>query len=51
VLAAVQLNDGTVWVQAVLNNDLEADAKLRVREDVTSHLAIQPLPYSLEEKK
>lgn len=51
VLAAVQLNDGTVWVQAVLNNDLEADTHLRVREDAASQLSIQPLPYSLEETK
>ncbi|AVF37181.1 tRNA-modifying protein YgfZ [Rahnella sikkimica] len=51
VLAAVQLSDGTVWVQAVLNNDLDADANLRVRDDTTSHLSIQPLPYSLEETK
>lgn len=51
VLAAVQLSDGTVWVQAVLNNDLEADANLRVREDATSQLSIQPLPYSLEDTK
>ncbi|WP_350313234.1 tRNA-modifying protein YgfZ [Dickeya fangzhongdai] len=49
VLAASQLHDGTLWVQAVLNNDLEADSVLRVRDDSGSQLAIQPLPYSLEE--
>ncbi|ATO31664.1 tRNA-modifying protein YgfZ [Dickeya dianthicola] len=49
VLAASQLHDGTLWVQAVLNNDLEADNVLRVRDDSGSQLAIQPLPYSLEE--
>ncbi|MGM3162438.1 tRNA-modifying protein YgfZ [Dickeya undicola] len=48
VLAASQLHDGTLWVQAVLNNDLEADSVLRVRDDIGSQLAIQPLPYSLE---
>jgi folate-binding protein YgfZ len=51
VLAAIQLNDGAVWVQAVLNNDLEADSLLRVRDDAGSALRIQPLPYSLEEAK
>lgn len=48
VLAAAQLQDGTLWVQAVLNNDLEADSLLRVREDGDGALAIQPLPYSVE---
>lgn len=51
VLAAVQLSDGTVWVQAVLNNDLASDSVLRVRDDVESVLSIQPLPYSLVEDK
>lgn len=48
VLSAAKLADGTLWVQVVLNNDLEADSKLRVRDDATSELAIKPLPYSLE---
>ncbi|WP_145510006.1 tRNA-modifying protein YgfZ [Yersinia rochesterensis] len=51
VLAAIALNDGTVWVQAVLNNDLAADSVLRVRDDVESVLSIQQLPYSLAEDK
>jgi len=51
VLAAIQLADGTVWVQAVLNNDLAADSLLRVRDDAGSALQIQPLPYSLVEEK
>jgi tRNA-modifying protein YgfZ len=49
VLAATALNDGTVWIQAVLNNDLAANSVLRVRDDVESVLTIQPLPYSLTE--
>lgn len=49
VLAAIALADGTVWVQVVMNNDLEADSVLRVRDDVSSQLAIKPLPYSLVE--
>ncbi len=51
VLAAVQLNDGAVWVQAVLNNDLDIDSVLRVRDEASSSLRVQPLPYSLEETK
>ncbi len=49
VLAACQLEDGSVWVQAVLNNDLTPDSHLRVKEDPTGALAIQPLPYTLAE--
>lgn len=54
VLAAVNLSDmtptdETVWIQAVLNNDLESDAILRVKEDEVSELKIQPLPYLLDE--
>jgi len=49
VLAAVQLAEGVLWVQAVLNNDLDAESVLRVREEEGSKLTIQPLPYSLLE--
>lgn len=31
ILAACQLDNGDVWVQAVLNNDLAADTVLRVQ--------------------
>lgn len=51
VLAAISLADGTLWVQVVMNNDLEADSVLRVRDDASSQLAIKPLPYSLAEEK
>ncbi|CAI1845765.1 tRNA-modifying protein ygfZ [Serratia quinivorans] len=51
VLSAARLADGTLWVQVVLNNDLDADSKLRVRDDATSQLTIKPLPYSLAEEK
>ena len=51
VLAAVQLSDGTLWVQVVMNNDLAADSVFRVREETSGTLAIQPLPYSLVEEK
>jgi folate-binding protein YgfZ len=49
VLAASLLEDGRLLVQAVINNDLEADSVFRVREDNGSELKIEPLPYSLEE--
>lgn len=49
ILAAVQLESGDVWVQAILNNDLEAESVLRVQGDEGGQLAIQPLPYSLAE--
>lgn len=48
VLAAVQLDDGRLLVQAVMNNDMESDSVFRVRDDVNT-LSIEPLPYSLEE--
>jgi len=49
VLATCQLEDGQVWVQAVLNNDLTPDSRLRVKEDPAGALTIQPLPYSITE--
>lgn len=48
VLAAVQLDDGRLLVQVVMNNDMEPDSVFRVRDDANT-LAIEPLPYSLEE--
>lgn len=51
VLAASTLDDGKLWVQAILNNDLEASSILRVREEASSQLVIKPLPYSLAEEK
>ena len=48
VLAAVQLDDGRLLVQVVMNNDMEADSIFRVRDDANT-LSIEPLPYSLEE--
>ncbi|MEF3099647.1 tRNA-modifying protein YgfZ [Raoultella terrigena] len=49
VLAAVQLDDGHLLVQVVMNNDMEADSVFRVRDDAGT-LSIAPLPYSLEEE-
>ncbi|PHM26991.1 tRNA-modifying protein YgfZ [Xenorhabdus budapestensis] len=50
VLAAVKLADGSVWVQIVMSNDMEADNVFRIRNDEGHYLSIQTLPYSLEEK-
>lgn len=50
ILAACQLDNGDVWVQAVLNNDLEPESELRVQGDESGALTIQPLPYSLSDK-
>ncbi len=49
VLSAVQLDDSSVWVQMVMNNDPEPGAVLRVEGDEGGKLTIQPLPYTLEE--
>ncbi|WP_312416386.1 tRNA-modifying protein YgfZ [Pseudescherichia sp.] len=48
ILAAVQLEDGRLLVQVVMNNDMEPDSVFRVRDDANT-LSIEPLPYSLEE--
>ncbi|MFC3394395.1 tRNA-modifying protein YgfZ [Brenneria rubrifaciens] len=47
VLSACRLQDESVWVQVVMNNDLDADSLLRVREDADSQLRIRPLPYEI----
>ncbi|PHM44206.1 tRNA-modifying protein YgfZ [Xenorhabdus szentirmaii] len=51
VLAAVKLADDSVWVQVVMNNDMEANSVFRIREDGDQTLAIQALPYSFDEEK
>lgn len=48
VLSAVQLEDGSVWVQMVMNNDPEPDAILRAEGDEGGELTLQPLPYALD---
>lgn len=45
VLSAVQLGDGSVWVQVVMNNDLKSNSILRVKDDESGRLIIQALPY------
>ncbi|OAT48435.1 tRNA-modifying protein ygfZ [Providencia heimbachae] len=51
ILAAVRLGNGEIYVQTIMNNDMEADSIFRVTGDEQSHLTISPLPYSLEEEK
>lgn len=48
IIEFVQRNN-QVLLTAVLANDIQVDAKLRLSCDETSTLRIQPLPYSLEE--
>ena len=48
VLAAVQLDDGRLLVQVVMNNDMEPDSVFRVRDDANT-LSIEPPLYSLED--
>ncbi|TKI03790.1 tRNA-modifying protein YgfZ [Martelella alba] len=45
ILAACRLDNGELWVQAVLNNDLPPDSLLRVKDDADGALAVRPLPY------
>ncbi|ACA88148.1 tRNA-modifying protein YgfZ [Shewanella woodyi] len=49
IIELVQSGD-QVLLSAVLPNDTENSAKLRVADDETSSLTIQPLPYSLEDE-
>lgn len=48
VLAASTLSDGTLWVQAVMNNNIEDTIKIRVPADSNSQLEIKPLSYMLK---
>ncbi len=46
VLAASTLSNGMLWIQVVMNNNIDKNSKLRVRADTTSQLKIKPLPYN-----
>lgn len=48
ILAAVQLDDGRLLVQAVMNNDLPADSVFRLCDDAHT-LHPEPLPYAPQE--
>ncbi|AOM42706.1 tRNA-modifying protein YgfZ [Xenorhabdus hominickii] len=43
ILSSVKLADGTVWVQAVMSNDMKADSVFRLNEDEGHSLIIQTL--------
>jgi hypothetical protein len=49
VLCSARLENGELWVQAVLNNDLTFEDRLRPVGDDAVVLIPQPLPYSLQE--
>lgn len=49
VLAACQLADSSVWIQAILNNDLAPKSLLRVLDDDASTLTMRQLPYIIRE--
>ncbi|MCR3756133.1 MAG: folate-binding protein [Sodalis sp. Psp] len=49
VLAACQLESSSVWVQAILHNNLTADSLLRVHDDSSGALSIRQLPYVISD--
>lgn len=42
-------HQGQVWLTAVLPKDTEADARFRLKQEESSLLTLQPLPYELTE--
>ncbi|UDG80150.1 tRNA-modifying protein YgfZ [Candidatus Steffania adelgidicola] len=48
VLAACNLEDATVWIQAVLKKNLKPNSLLRVKEDQSSVLSLRPLQYVID---
>lgn len=50
IIAYYQADNGEISLQAVLNNDIERDTKLRIKQDEQSSFTIASLPYSLNEK-
>ena len=42
-------HQGQVWLTAVLPKDTEADARFRLKQEESSQLTLQPLPYELTE--
>ncbi|MXP67736.1 tRNA-modifying protein YgfZ [Pantoea sp. Aalb] len=49
VLSSVQLNNNIIWVQVVMNKDINLNSILGIEGDQNSELTIQKLPYSLKE--
>ncbi|MBM0567221.1 tRNA-modifying protein YgfZ [Aeromonas jandaei] len=42
-------HQGQVWLTAVLPKDTEADARFRLKQEESTQLTLQPLPYELTE--
>ncbi|MDX7985920.1 tRNA-modifying protein YgfZ [Xenorhabdus sp. 12] len=49
VLSAVKMSGDTVWIQVVMSNDMNVENVFRLHNDEGHSLAIQMLPYSLDE--
>lgn len=47
ILAASTLSNGQLWIQAVINNNLNSKSNLRVCSDDKRNLVIKSLPYKL----
>lgn len=41
--------DNTIYIQAVLNNDIQNDTQLRIKGDEDSYLVVANLPYTISE--
>ncbi|TRX54538.1 tRNA-modifying protein YgfZ [Thalassomonas sp. M1454] len=49
IISHYQADDGTIYVQAVLANDTEENAVLRLKHQNGIKFSLMPLPYSLQE--
>ncbi|WP_241623024.1 tRNA-modifying protein YgfZ [Rosenbergiella australiborealis] len=49
VLCSVMHDERQLWVQVILNNDLDSEHLFRREGETESELRIQPLPYSLDD--
>lgn len=47
ILSTYQADDGTCYIQAVLTNDLENTAHLRIKSQPNANVTIEALPYTL----
>jgi len=45
VTATLRLDDNTIWVQAILNNELDADAVFKVKNNLASQLSVMTINY------
>lgn len=49
VLAAIRTYNDSIWIQAVLNNNLPKNTKIRIKNNVNSNFTIKPLLYTIKE--